>query len=429
MASPTAWFTYLSQARWFQAKGLATGIDSLEPCRWLVQEPDCWVRSELAVVRLPEGQQTYHLIVGYLPRGQGEPEATVAHEDLAGFGPADVVDAPQSARARQALWAGLTVSQDVTWLVPGPDRDSVTDVFRGEQSNTNLAIGDEAIAKLLRKLTQGRGLDGEILAALNGSGITPTLLGVWRDEARDFDLGLITERVADATDGWDWATAACRDDRSVTAEMEALGGTLRRLHRLLAQAFPVTPSAGTALSDRLRAHLASLAAELPELAGFRPALERDLDALAGADVAVQRIHGDFHLGQTLLTPRGWTILDFEGEPLKTPAERRAPDSGWRDVAGLTRSIDYARSRHREPDSAAAVAWAAEARRAFLAGYAAGEPIPGWLAAYEADKAAYELLYETRNRPDWVEIPRRALASLAGTADRPVARDGDAADGG
>ncbi|MBX1705775.1 phosphotransferase, partial [Campylobacter jejuni] len=66
----------------------------------------------------------------------------------------------------------------------------------------------------------------------------------------------------------------------------------------------------------------------------RGTLTARFEKLRGRHLAAQRIHGDFHLGQTLLTPGGWRIIDFEGEPLKPLAERRLPDSRWRDVAGM-----------------------------------------------------------------------------------------------
>jgi len=59
---------------------------------------------------------------------------------------------------------------------------------------------------------------------------------------------------------------------------------------------------------------------------------------------------------------------------------------------------------------------ADCRTAFLRGYAGGELSASeaqLLRAYEADKAIYEVVYETRNRPDWVGIPLGAVATLAG----------------
>ena len=123
------------------------------------------------------------------------------------------------------------------------------------------------------------------------------------------------------------------------------------------------------------------------------------------------MHGDFHLGQTLHTPSGWKIIDFEGEPAKTLAERAAPDSVWRDIAGMLRSFDYAAATCPGPDSDRVGAM--PAGTAFLAGYTGGGPrrrrgrAP---AAYEADKAVYEVVYEVRNRPDWVNIPLRLARS-------------------
>ena len=136
--------------------------------------------------------------------------------------------------------------------------------------------------------------------------------------------------------------------------------------------------------------------------------------------ALQRIHGDYHLGQVLHSPeRGWVLLDFEGEPLRPMVERTQPDFALRDVAGMLRSFDYVAGSLRldDPDrSADAVrAWAREARHAFVDGYAAASggldsrhPL---LAALELDKAVYEAIYEARNRPTWVAIPLSAVARL------------------
>ena len=96
------------------------------------------------------------------------------------------------------------------------------------------------------------------------------------------------------------------------------------------------------------------------------------------------------------------------------AERVAPDSGWRDVAGMLRSFDYAAASVPGPD--ARPGWR-RAGAAFLSAYAGGDLDPQQAAAiraYEADKAVYEVVYEVRNRPDWVAIPLGAVATLAQT---------------
>jgi maltose alpha-D-glucosyltransferase/alpha-amylase len=160
-----------------------------------------------------------------------------------------------------------------------------------------------------------------------------------------------------------------------------------------------------------------------------------------------RIHGDYHLGQLVRTADGFAILDFEGEPLRSLAERRAKQCVLKDVAGMLRSFAYAaqvafaRRLQASPDDARlaerlrpwADMWEEEVRAAFLEAYLGevareGEPalVPvkrerfEWaLRAYELDKALYELGYELANRPAWVAVPllalERAIAKLPGPA--------------
>ena len=117
--------------------------------------------------------------------------------------------------------------------------------------------------------------------------------------------------------------------------------------------------------------------------------------------------------------RGWVLLDFEGEPLRPLAQRNLPDSPLRDVAGLLRSLDYVAGAVHLEHGRTAQQWAADARAAFLHGYAESTgwalehgPLQVLLAAFEADKAVYEALYEARNRPDWLPIPLAALERIS-----------------
>jgi maltokinase len=124
---------------------------------------------------------------------------------------------------------------------------------------------------------------------------------------------------------------------------------------------------------------------------------------------------------------GWRIIDLEGEPAAPIAERIGLDSPLRDVAGMLRSLDYAaHSVSQQFDDNAQiqhriVEWVARNSDAFLAGYAAEggtDPVAQLvlLRAYQVDKAVYEVVYETRNRPSWVPIPLAAVARLAEASD-------------
>ncbi|HEX7526562.1 MAG TPA: hypothetical protein VF327_09655, partial [Gaiellaceae bacterium] len=150
---------------------------------------------------------------------------------------------------------------------------------------------------------------------------------------------------------------------------------------------------------------------------------------AGSAGKAIRTHGDYHLGQSLWADDDWVILDFEGEPARSLAERRRKRSPLRDVAGMLRSFAYAATvasvmRGTDmPDS-----WEEQARQQFLAGYfETVDPsilppgqvaIERLLAVYELEKAVYELRYELDNRPEWVGIPVAGIQRLIEQAAAP-----------
>jgi maltose alpha-D-glucosyltransferase/alpha-amylase len=147
-----------------------------------------------------------------------------------------------------------------------------------------------------------------------------------------------------------------------------------------------------------------------------------------------RVHGDFHLGQVLVTSGDATLIDFEGEPAKTMEQRRAKSCPLRDVAGLLRSFDYAAatgagSRVAESEAAAqrrqqfVAEFRISASRAFLEAYRAVlDTAPrAWvtpqtqqnlLDLFLLEKAAYEIRYEIANRPAWIGIPLGGMARIA-----------------
>jgi maltose alpha-D-glucosyltransferase/alpha-amylase len=146
-----------------------------------------------------------------------------------------------------------------------------------------------------------------------------------------------------------------------------------------------------------------------------------------------RIHGDYHLGQLLRARGDYVILDFEGEPARPLAERRAKQSPLKDVAGMLRSFSYAaysaldHFTQRRPGTAKtlepwAQLWQNAVSSEFLTAWRttiASNPhlIPQppqahrLLNAYLLEKALYELLYELNNRPTWVRIPLAGILAL------------------
>lgn len=168
----------------------------------------------------------------------------------------------------------------------------------------------------------------------------------------------------------------------------------------------------------MRSRLAAAVEAVPSLRDHAAAVE-DVFAVAAASPWPdrQRIHGDLHLGQVLSSPgRGWMLIDFEGEPLRPMHERSRLDSPLRDVAGMLRSFDYVGGSLAMQGAAAPAEWTARARTAFERGYATAsgrDPREhgAVLDAFELDKALYEAVYESRNRPTWVGIPVGAIRSL------------------
>jgi maltokinase len=251
---------------------------------------------------------------------------------------------------------------------------------------------------------------------------------------------MLQEFMTTATDGWQLATNSVRDlmaeadlhaeeaGGDFAAEAHRLGVAAAEVHADLAAAFGSSVLSRTDLAARAQAMNARLDAaltEVPELSEVEPGLRQAYSEFAELTVPVtaQRVHGDLHLGQVLRTSHRWVVLDFEGEPAKSIAERQAEDSPMRDVAGMLRSFDYA-ARHQLINVGStgqsefrAAEWAARNRGAFCAGYAeAGGLDPAessvLVTAFEADKAVYESVYEARNRPNWLPIPLASLHRLA-----------------
>jgi len=342
--------------------------------------------------------------------------------------------------------------------LPGEEIDPAahSTPFTGEQSNSSVAFGEEALLKIFRRVTPGTNPDIEVHDVLTRAGSTnvAALLGWVEAEevstsstgGAPFQLAMLQQFLRTASDGWELALASVRNlfaeadlfadevGGDFAGEAQRLGEAVRRIHTLLAEHFPTGQRSAAdqlQLGAEMTARLEAALVVVPDLAEQAPALRELFDAVGAVPGgAVQRVHGDLHLGQTLRTAKGWKIVDFEGEPAKPLAERTHPDSPWRDVAGMLRSLDYAPRVASMTAAAAddfgtqqrlyrAAEWSARNQAAFLEAYVGRELTADehtLLTAYVADKAVYECVYEARNRPAWLGIPLAALGHIPGEAE-------------
>jgi maltokinase len=326
--------------------------------------------------------------------------------------------------------------------VPPPDGAEARPIA-SEQSNSSVVFGENAILKVYRRVEAGVNPELEMLRFLGEHGFrhVPRLLGWYAYEGRPADatLGVVQEFIADGRDGWEFVLdGLAGDPDSLLEPLRALGRTIGEMHTALASD-PTDPV--FAPEERGNESLALFTAsldesieraflDLPEDELLEPIAHRGeelrdqlrgLAGIGGAGMAI-RVHGDMHLAQALLTDRGWTILDFEGEPARPLPERRTKSSPLRDVAGLLRSLAYAPLAARlQRDADPPAEWEQSARVKFLDGYldsidptllpATRREVDHLLAIYELEKAVYELNYELNNRPDWVGIPVAGITRL------------------
>jgi maltokinase len=322
--------------------------------------------------------------------------------------------------------------------------DAPSLVLSGEQSNTSMVFGDAAIMKVFRRLQPGVNPDIEVqgeLSKLGAKHIARLLGAVEADiDGTPTSIAMLQEFLTSATDGWVLATASVRDlmaegdihaeeaGGDFAGEAERLGAAVAATHTGLVTAFGTREASADELRTRAKAMQDRLERALPvvpQLAEVADALSATYTAVADLEdsVTLQRIHGDLHLGQALRTLYRWVLIDFEGEPMADMESRRDFDSPLRDIAGMLRSFDYA-GHHSVMDfgndaqrSYRAAEWATRNRNAFCTGYASAAGADPrdhdvLLSAFEADKAVYEAVYETRNRPAWLAIPLASLHRLA-----------------
>jgi len=456
---PQVLASYLDRTRWFGGKGRPYAVTGVRALGELPGGPPLVVIHlvELTYADEEGGVELYQVPLVFYEHPEGRLDhAFVGWWEDPDHGWVHAYDALHD-REAMALWQrAFAEAADGEVLdagglhfhrLPGHDLDLTahSTLFSGEQSNSSVAYGEDALMKVFRKVTPGVNPDIAVHEVLTraGSEHVPALYG-WlevRDGDQPLQLAMLQQFLRTASDGWDLALASVRTlfaDPEVHAnesggdfagEATRLGEALRDVHESLREHFPTEqrpPSAAAELGATMVGRLEAALSVVPELDEHAKGLRETFDEVARLDgVAVQQVHGDLHLGQTLRTSVGWKIVDFEGEPAKPLAERQLPDSPWRDVAGMLRSFDYAarvveRSLSIGDEAEAelvdtrAEEWSERNKNHFLVAYAGGALTPDQqllLNAYVADKAVYETVYETRNRPSWVTIPLQAVARI------------------
>ncbi|WP_366942462.1 1,4-alpha-glucan branching protein GlgB [uncultured Serinicoccus sp.] len=449
---------WVARQRWFRGKQAAGGTPRLRrvsSIRW--QDPYGEVGIEDHIVldetsSSGEGPTVYQIPLTY--RAEAVPfleHALVATAEHPELGTRYVYDATHDPVFADVLLSEMAADHEVPAarsrrVAPEGERPALATarVLSGEQSNTSVIVethrgGRPLIIKLFRVLHEGDNPDVSVQTAISrgGSRQVPDPFGYvegrWpAEEGREVHghLAFAQEFLTDTEDAWRQARVAADADDDFSGRARSLGAATAAVHAALREAFGAHPAdeRRAELLAQMRDRAEQSFRDAPGLAEHRDAVLGMYAALEAADLPdLQRVHGDYHLGQVLDAPeRGWVLLDFEGEPLRPLAERTEPDLALRDVAGMLRSFDYAAAAAADDRSH----WADAAREAFLQGYAeqAGadpraEAAGAVLAALELDKALYEVSYEARNRPDWLPIPLGAVHRLL----RQAAAPGDAPD--
>jgi maltose alpha-D-glucosyltransferase/alpha-amylase len=165
-----------------------------------------------------------------------------------------------------------------------------------------------------------------------------------------------------------------------------------------------------------------------QVLALQPGLPNLLETLLRreADAANIRCHGDLDLTQLLIVKDDIFIVDFEGAPRRSIAERRRKAPAARDIASLVRSIDYSATAaleralkvaHDEHGKlgAALGEWRDRAAAAFLAAYHEAmtdrrlwpsdpNAADGLLTFFLLEKALNEIEHELSFRPEWLRVP-------------------------
>lgn len=360
---------------------------------------------------------------------------------------------------------GLEASdEDMGYLCVAPDL---------EQSNSSLIFGNKYFFKLYRKLFREINPEVEMLQFLTETGgfkNIPAFCGsviYERPETPPLTLGLMMQKVSSKSDSW----VSTGDDlndflfmfvdklfgirEDVFEKVELLGKRTAEMHLALLsnkknkdfkpEKFTpeyiewVTSHFNKLLEKRiklLKENLARLDKNAKGLAdtfvSCESVIKSFFEKISEFELKSSRIriHGDYHLGQVLFTGNDYLIIDFEGEPESSIADRKIKHSPLKDVAGMVRSFHYAvcaklyfsaETKGVDPVrlQKAADRWYKLITDTYLDAYTntmgsisavfgSRTELNFLLQLHLLEKAVYELGYELNGRPDWIRIPLKGI---------------------
>ena len=415
-----------------------------------------------------------------------------------------LIDAIYDERFRQALFTAIYQNQTVPQTngkltfhrgrgLDEGDEQLTSRVLPVDSSNSAMTFGDKYFLKLYRKLFRETNPEVDMVAFLTDESNfahIPAFGGsiVWQRPDAEVTLGMVQRMVPNDKDSWmqtgDYLNDflyglpermfAIRED--VFDKVELLGRRTGELHCALYKPDrpdqPTNPAfAPEPFTDEYRQFLIKRFEDLLErryalLIDNYTKLDPQAQRLAWvfmeakemietfiADFRTRplgslriRIHGDYHLGQVLATEHDFVMIDFEGEPESSIAERKIKHSPLKDVAGMIRSYHYAVSAKLfnstetdtlDPDHLQRVSdrWFYLIRDTFLDAYldVFGAPHPLFknnseinflLLIYLLEKAVYELGYEISYRPSWVKIPLKGIIDVVREIEKIRLSDGN-----
>jgi len=382
------------------------------------------------------------------------------------------------------------IESDCRWLEfrpgakfpPGPvDLGGPVSAIDTEQSNTTALVGDRFVVKLFRRIESGINPEievGRFLTDVAEFGNAPALLGTVElvEEKKRSAVAVVHSLVQNQGDAWT-VTGAYLDrfveeQRLLASDTAAHSDELTAYQRMMEQIAlrlgqmqialashddiedfrpdPIVPHDVTMWTRQLmkraeRIHEA-LASRRGKLSDPDKALvDRLLETASGLEARLRQLvpdslegrkirhHGDFHLGQVLIAKDDVFIIDFEGEPRRSLADRRKKAPAARDVAGLVRSIDYSttaalqRALRSAPDEHGKVAsaldvWRERSAATFVETYRAtmmdrvlwptdADAANRLLDFFLLEKAYYEIEYELSHRPDWLRVPLAGILRI------------------